>query len=78
MPEGRIALRATNWREMLRIARTAGVLPEAIAGTVERGLGLLAGLSGNPETLDAPLTFAGGRVAFGPIPLGAAPRLRLR
>ena len=78
VPDGRIALRATNWREMLRLARGAGLVPEGIAGTVERGLGLLAGLSGNPETLDAPLTFAGGRVAFGPIPLGPAPRLRLR
>lgn len=78
VPEGRITVKATNWREMLDLARNAGFLPEGLATTVERGLEILAGLSGPPDTLDAPLSFQNGLVTFGPIPLGPAPRLVIR
>lgn len=78
VPEGRITVKATNWREMLGIARNGGLLPEALAPTVERALEILAGLSGPPDTLDAPLSFQNGLVTFGPIPLGPAPRLVIR
>ena len=75
---GRITVKAKNWREILQIAVAAGWVPEGLAETLEDGLGLRAGLSGSPETLDAPLSFEKGRVSFGPIPLGTAPRLLLR
>ena len=78
VPEGRITVKATNWREMLGLARNSGLLPEALAPTVERAFELLAGLSGPPDTLDAPLSFQNGLVTFGPIPLGPAPRLVIR
>ena len=78
VPSGRITVRAENWRQMLDVARSAGLVPESMAPTVARGLEFLAGLSGKPDTLDAPLTFRNGFVAFGPIPLGPAPRLVLR
>jgi hypothetical protein len=77
-PEGRITVKAQNWREMLAIAVAAGALPQGLADTLERGLAVMAGMSGHPDTLDAPLDFAGRRVSLGPIPLGPAPRLRLR
>ncbi|RVT86550.1 DUF2125 domain-containing protein [Rhodobacteraceae bacterium CCMM004] len=77
-PEGEIVVKATNWRDMIAIAVASGALPEGMAGTLEGGLGLLAGLSGDPKTLDVPLRFADGRVSLGPIPLGPAPILRLR
>ena len=35
-------------------------------------------MAGNPKTLDIPLNFKGGKVRLGPVPLGDAPRLRLR
>lgn len=76
--EGRITVKATNWREMLDLAVSAGVVPETIAPTVEKGLEVLAGLSGSSKTLDAPLSFQKGFVSFGPIPLGPAPRFVLR
>jgi len=38
----------------------------------------LAGLSGQPENIDATLNFSNGRIFLGPIPLGPAPSLRLR
>lgn len=75
LPEGRIDIRAENWRAILDLARESGALPGGLADNLESGLALLARLSGNPETLDVPLDFTNGRVQLGPIPLGPAPRL---
>ncbi|MCC6006707.1 MAG: DUF2125 domain-containing protein [Rhodobacteraceae bacterium] len=78
IPEGRITLQATNWREMIGVAVQAGWLPRDLASSVERGLGMLARATGDPNRLDAPLVFAGGRVSLGIVPLGPAPRIALR
>jgi hypothetical protein len=78
IPEGSITVRAVNWREMLQVARAGGWLPEDFLPTVERGLEVLAGLSGNPETIDAPLTLRGGYVTLGLVPLGPVPDLTIR
>lgn len=78
VPDGRITLKATNWREMIGLARNAGLLPEDFVPTVTRAFEVLASLSGPPETLDVPLVFSGGRVSFGPLPLGPAPVLTIR
>lgn len=78
VPEGRIEIKARNWREMIRMAQNAGAIPDGLAPTVERAFELLAGMSGKPDTLDAPLTFRKGRMLFGPIPLGPAPNFTIR
>ncbi|WP_101065709.1 DUF2125 domain-containing protein [Roseovarius salinarum] len=78
VPEGSVTVKARNWREILEMAESGGVLSEGMAETLRDGLGVVAQLAGNPRTLDVPLTFAGGRVKLGPVPLGRAPRLRLR
>jgi hypothetical protein len=78
LPTGEIVVKATNWREMLAIAEASGVVPSGLVPTIDRGLSLLARLSGPPETLDAPLSFGNGRVSLGPVPLGPAPRIVLR
>jgi hypothetical protein len=78
IPEGRITVKVTNWRDLLEVARNAGLLPEPLIPTIERAFSILAGLSGPPDTLDAPLTFANGNVSFGPLPLGRAPVLAIR
>lgn len=75
LPTGRITITATNWRDMLAMAVAAGLVRDTVAQTVERGLGILAGLSGDPATIDAPLSFQNGFVSLGPLPLGPAPRL---
>ncbi|HSG55364.1 MAG TPA: DUF2125 domain-containing protein, partial [Paracoccaceae bacterium] len=72
---GRIDLKAVNWRRMLEIARATGLVPQATAQTYENALEILAGLSGDPDTLDLPVTFRNGRFSVGPIPFGPAPRL---
>jgi hypothetical protein len=77
-PEGLIQVKAVNWREMVDQARAAGALPERLARPVEQALGAMAGLAGSAETLDIPLSFRGGRVWLGLLPLGRAPRIVLR
>lgn len=78
VPEGALAIRAENWRQMVELAVRAGVLPEPMRGTVEGILGVVAGLSGDPEVIDADLSFSNGRAFLGPLPIGPAPRLILR
>jgi len=76
--EGELAIKAQNWREILTLMINAGIVHRDYADTVERALEFLAQASGRTRDLDAPLTFRDGKMKFGPIPLGAAPRLRLR
>lgn len=76
--EGQIDIRAVEWRRLLDMAISTGVLDRSLRNTVENGLNLLAGLSGNPDTIDAPLTFRGDVITIGPIPIGPAPRFVIR
>jgi len=78
LPEGVLSVRAENWREMVAMAVRADLLPEQMRGTIEGLLGVVAGLSGDPEVIDAELTFSDGRTFLGPLPVGPAPRLNLR
>lgn len=78
LPTGKIDLRAKNWRDMLRIAAETGLVPANALPTIESMLGVLAGMSGNPETLDAPLSFRNATMYFGGLPIGPAPRMGLR
>lgn len=77
-PQGELDLTARNWRQMLALAVDAGALSEDSARAAEFALGLLAGVSGGAESLDAPLSFSGGKTFLGPIPIGDAPNLNLR
>lgn len=77
-PAGTLTIKAKNWRDMIGIAVDSGTLGPDLAKTIERGLGALAGLSGNAQTLDIPLTFRDGGVYMGFVPLGPAPVFRLR
>ncbi|HPG21993.1 MAG TPA: DUF2125 domain-containing protein [Amaricoccus sp.] len=75
--EGRLDLRARNWREMIALAEASGTLAPALAATLRTGLGLIATLSGDAESLKVPLDFEDGVARLGPVVLGAAPRLVL-
>lgn len=74
---GEVMVKSTNWREMLEIARRTGMLPDAILNTADSALSLISGLAGRSDTLDIPLTFSNGRTRIGPVPIGAAPVIRL-
>lgn len=78
VPTGQITVKAKNWREMMALAHQTGLLPAAMLPSVEKTLAFLASLSGDKETLDTPLTFKNGYIAFGPIPIGPAPNLTIR
>ncbi|MFK5997557.1 MAG: DUF2125 domain-containing protein [Rhodobacterales bacterium] len=75
-PTGSIAVRAKNWRALIRLAVASGALDAGTAQSLETGLGLIAMLSGNNNTLDVPLIFSKHIMSIGPIPIGAAPRLK--
>ncbi len=77
-PKGRLTVKARNWREMLNMAVAAEAISQGFADQLESGLNLIAGLAGNPKTLDIPLDFRRDLVFLGPVPIGAAPLLRLR
>ncbi len=74
-PEGRIMLRATEWRQMLALAVEAGLIAPKLAPTLTAMAGQMAAASGG-EALELPLIFAAGRMSLGPLPLGAAPYLQ--
>ncbi len=78
IPDGRVDVRAVNWRDMVDVLRGTELVPEGLLPTIERGLEILAGLSGNPNTIDAPLSFQNGFMSLGPVPLGPAPRFVIR
>lgn len=75
-PTGKVAVRAKNWREMIQLAVASGALDANIGQSLETGLGLIAMLSGNQNTLDVPLSFSNRIMSLGPIPIGPAPRLK--
>ena len=77
-PTGEITIRATNWREIIAIARASGQVNTSLLDAIEQGLELLAGLSGNSKTLDIPLNFKNGATRIGPVGIAPAPRLVLR
>jgi hypothetical protein len=77
-PEGRISVKAQNWREILTLAVNSGTVPASLASTAENVLGMLARSTGDSRSLDLPLTFTGGQIKLGPLPIGTAPRLVIR
>ncbi len=72
---GRLDLEIRNWREVLDLFVTSGILDQGTAGTVQNGLALLTAGSDNPTSLKVPLSLKDGKMALGPIPLGYAPRI---
>ncbi len=78
VPDGRITIKATNWREIIALGEALGSIPPSMVKTLEQALGLLARLSGPANTIDVPVIFSGGLMRAGPFPIGSAPTLSLR
>lgn len=76
LPVGQIDLRLRNWRSVLETAVALGLMHPEIGKTWENLLNMLSetGADG-AETVALPLTFRGGRMRLGPLPIGAAPML---
>jgi hypothetical protein len=75
---GKLQLHARNWQEMVEVAERSGALNSTMTGALRAGLGLMARLGGDANSLDVPLDFSDGMTRLGPIPLGPAPRLAMR
>ncbi len=78
VPDGSMSIQAENWRTMLDLAQASGTLPPAFRDQTETVLKLLAGASGNPDTLDVDLTLRDGAIYLGFLPIAPAPRLIIR
>ncbi|SFK01339.1 DUF2125 domain-containing protein [Celeribacter neptunius] len=77
-PQGTLAVKAKNWREMVELAISTGAIPENMSNLALRGGEMLAGLSGRKDSIDAELTLKDGMISLGFIPLGPAPRIVIR
>ncbi|WP_340108744.1 DUF2125 domain-containing protein [Pikeienuella sp. HZG-20] len=73
--EGEFAIGATNWTAMLDAAAASGALSAPFVETLKTGLGFVARLTGDGETLNVSLSLSGGYARIGPVPIGRAPRL---
>lgn len=74
-PEGKLDVTARHWREILAMAVRAEAIGPATAEATTAALELVALIGGDPDELDATLTFADREVWLGPVSLGPAPRL---
>lgn len=77
LPTGDLDVTAQNWREIVAVLEATGKIDRAYVGALTRGLELLAGLKGDPETLDMTLGFNRGWMSIGPVPVMPAPVLAL-
>lgn len=74
-PTGALDIKAKNWQKILDLAVASGAITADVSGMLSTGLGLLALLSGDQNTLNVPLNFSNKVMSLGPIPIGDAPRL---
>ncbi len=73
--DGTLAVRLDEWPRLVEAAVAAGLLPARQAPVTIAALDLIAGEGAARGVIETELTFSGGRMRLGPIPLGAAPRL---
>lgn len=73
VPDGRITLGVRNWERLIALAVAAGVLDAGLAPTIGN---VATALAAGGDTVSLPLSFQGGFMALGPLPLGPAPRFK--
>jgi hypothetical protein len=71
---GELALEVVNWREVLELLATSGVLDAGTVFAIIGGVGILNAGAEDPTRLKAALVINDGNMFLGPIALGAAPR----
>ena len=73
---GNILVKATDWERLVPMATALGLIAPKDVPLITRALTALAGLSPDPTRLEAPLSFSGGKISLGGIPVLDAPRLK--
>ncbi|KPQ07597.1 MAG: putative protein conserved in bacteria (DUF2125) [Rhodobacteraceae bacterium HLUCCA12] len=71
---GEMTLTVTNWRDLMRRARDAGLMPAEHDTLITLGLESMTDPD-NPDRLQAPLVLRDGDVLVGPVVLGTVPPL---
>lgn len=72
---GDITMDVTNWDRLPALLVAAGAVQPEMAPTIARGMQALAAQSPDLKVLSLKLKLEGGRMSFGPFPLGPAPRM---
>ncbi len=70
-PEGEITIRASEWRAMIDLLRSAELIQPGLLTMAE---GFATSLSGGATQLELPITFRDGIMLLGPLPVGPAPK----
>lgn len=78
VPTGNIVIKAENWREMIDLAASTGAIHKDMVDLSRRVGSMLAGLSGNKNTIDTELTLKNGMLVLGFIPLAPVPKIIIR
>ena len=74
-PDGQIEVEAREWRQMVRLAVSSGLIGEETAGAVTKAIELLTMLTGGGDSLSAPFNLSGGKLRIGPVAVADLPRL---
>lgn len=74
-PDGQIRVEAREWRRMVRLAVTSGLIGEDTANAVTKGIEILTMLTGGGDSLSAPFNLSGGKLRIGPVAVADLPRL---
>ena len=74
--EGTVNLRLENWRLALDVAQSMGLIAAKDRPLWDQAAGFLTLASSDKTAIELPLSFRDGLALIGPIPVGAAPRLR--
>ncbi len=76
--EGKLDVKAQNWRGVYQLLLRMGVVQGNFIGAVEAVLQMMALETEGAQYLEAEWVFQGGRMRLGALPLGPAPRLLSR
>jgi hypothetical protein len=74
-PDGDIRIEAREWRQMIRLAVTSGMIDAETGASVTQAVQFVTALTGTGENLSIPLGLGGGKVRIGPFAIADAPRL---
>ena len=74
-PVGEIKIEAREWRQMIRLAQSTGLIDREIARQATSAIEFVTTLTGSGDSLSFPLGLSGGRLRIGPFAVAEAPRL---
>lgn len=74
-PDGAIEVEAREWRQMIRLAVSSGLIGEDTGRTIARAIEFVTALTGGGDSLSAPLNLSGGKLRIGPFAVADVPRL---